>query len=54
MISLEVYENWKDQPILHDEDEWSGKYKTYGEMWYGEGYLPKRDEDLKEADYDIG
>lgn len=37
-ITLEVFLKWKDQPILHDEDEWGGKYKTYGEMWKGEGY----------------
>lgn len=38
-ISYEVYKAWKDQPILHDEDMWCGKYKTYGEMWIGEGYI---------------
>ena len=37
-ISLQTYEDWGNQPILHDEDEWGGKYKTYGEMWKGEGY----------------
>lgn len=39
MIDRETYEIWKDQPILHDEDEWGGKYSTYGEMWNGEGYV---------------
>lgn len=38
IISKEIYQEWKDQPILHDEDQWCGKYKTYGEMWIGEGY----------------
>jgi hypothetical protein len=37
-ISKETYEAWKDQPILHDEDMWMGKYKTYGEMWDCEGF----------------
>ena len=37
-IDYETYINWKDQIILHDEDEWNGKYKTVGEMWKGEGY----------------
>lgn len=37
-IDLETYLTRKDDPILHDEDEWDGKYKTYGEMWDGEGY----------------
>lgn len=37
-IELETFLYWKDQPILHDEDEWNGKYKTWGEMWVGEGY----------------
>ena len=37
-ISYEIYNAWKDQPILHDEDMWCGKYKTYGEMWIGENY----------------
>ena len=37
-ISKEIYFSWKEQPILHDEDMWSGKYETYGEMWAGEGY----------------
>lgn len=37
-ISYKVYEDWKDQQILHDEDNWGGRYKTYGEMWSGEGY----------------
>ena len=37
-ISLQTFKDWGDQPILHDEDEWGGKYKTYGEMWKGEGY----------------
>ena len=37
-IDLETYLYWKDEPILHDEDEWGGKYRTWGEMWNGEGY----------------
>lgn len=37
-IKKEIYLTWKDQPILHDEDMWYGKYQTYGEMWIGEGY----------------
>lgn len=37
-IKYDIYINWKDQIILHDEDMWNGKYKTYGEMWVGEGY----------------
>lgn len=38
MIPFDIYMRWKDQPILHDEDLWDGKYKTFGEMWIGEGY----------------
>lgn len=38
-IDNATYEKWKDQPILHDEDQWMGKYQTYGEMWSGEGYI---------------
>lgn len=38
VIAKETYDDWRDQPILHDEDQWMGKYKTYGEMWAGEGY----------------
>lgn len=38
-ITMEVFFEWKDQPILNDEDEWDGMYKTYGEMWRGEGYF---------------
>lgn len=38
-----ISEYWWDacfnDPILHDEDEWDGKYKTYGDMWLGEGYV---------------
>ena len=37
-IEFETYMEMKNEPILHDEDEWNGKYKTYGEMWDGEGY----------------
>lgn len=37
-ISRETFDSWKNQPILSDEDQWGGKYKTYGEMWTGEGY----------------
>lgn len=38
-IAPEIWRDWFDQPILHDEDDWGGKYKTYGEMWVGEGYM---------------
>lgn len=38
IISKDVYDEWKGQPILSDEDEWNGKYQTYGDMWIGEGY----------------
>ena len=38
VIDYDTFITWKDQPILHDEDDWNGKYKTYGEMWKGEGY----------------
>ena len=41
-ISKETYERFKDQPILHDEDMWNGKYRTFGEMWVGEGYSVKK------------
>lgn len=37
-ISAEVWDDFFYCPILHDEDDWDGKYKTYGEMWLGEGY----------------
>jgi len=37
-IDKEVWDDWYDQPILHDEDEWGGRYKTYGEMWEDLGY----------------
>jgi hypothetical protein len=36
-ISKETFDMWKNQPIFHDEDDWNGKYSTYGEMWRGEG-----------------
>lgn len=38
IVTRTEYNEWKDQPILHDEDMWNGKYKTYGEMWQGEGF----------------
>lgn len=38
VIDYETFITWKDQAILSDEDEWNGKYQTYGEMWKGEGY----------------
>lgn len=38
VIDYDTFLTWKDQPILHDEDDWDGKYQTYGEMWKGEGY----------------
>ena len=38
-ITWEMFRDFHNSPILHDEDEWDGKYKTYGEMWFGEGYL---------------
>ena len=37
-IEYQIYLDWKDQPILHDEDYWDGQYKTYGQMWMSEGY----------------
>ena len=37
-ISKDIYNAWKNQPILHDEDMWRGKYLTYGDMWLGEGF----------------
>ena len=37
-ISRETFDSWKNQPILGDEDQWGGRYKTYGEMRAGEGY----------------
>lgn len=36
-ITMDVFMEWRDQPILNDEDEWDGLYKTYGEMWIAEG-----------------
>lgn len=47
-ISREVYEAWRDQPILHDEDQWGGKYKTVGEMWEGEGYAVEQGPEMCE------
>lgn len=38
IIDKVTYDEWGNQPILHDEDLWSGKYKTYADMWRGEGY----------------
>lgn len=38
IIDQATYDAWKDQPVLQDEDRLSGKYRTYGEMWAGEGY----------------
>lgn len=37
-INSKTYSEWHRQPILHDEDDWNGNYRTYGEMWRGEGY----------------
>lgn len=37
-IDSETYRAWHNQPILHSEDEWDGRYQTYGDMWAGEGY----------------
>lgn len=37
-IDLETYLFWKHVEIPQIEDEWNGKYKTFGEMWDGEGY----------------
>lgn len=37
-INSKTYIEWHRQPILHDEDYWNGEYRTYGEMWRGEGY----------------
>ena len=38
-IDYWVWLRWKDTPILHDEDNWNGKYQTWGEMWEGKGYV---------------
>lgn len=38
IVSRAIYNEYKDQPILHDEDMWQGKYNTYGEMWEGENF----------------
>lgn len=38
MIDIITFATWCNQPILHNEDMWNGKYKTYGEMWIGENY----------------
>lgn len=45
IISREVYDTWRDQPVLHDEDQWGGKYKTIGDMWAGEGYTVEQQPD---------
>lgn len=37
-IDSETYRAWHNQPILQSEDEWDGRYQTYGDMWAGEGY----------------
>ena len=37
-ISWATFKEWGNQIILHDEDLWDKKYKTYAEMWEGEGY----------------
>lgn len=37
-IDYNIYNLHYTDPILHDEDCWNGLYKTYGEMWEGEGY----------------
>ena len=51
IIQYETYEDWKDIAILREEDEWDGKYKTYGEMWKGEGALVMMSDDsLKRVD----
>lgn len=47
-ISKETQEKWANQRILHDEDQWGGKYKTYGDMWKGEGYI--LDEAIEDED----
>ena len=43
-ISAEWWDVCFNAPILHDEDDWGGKYKTYGEMWLGEGYEREENE----------
>jgi hypothetical protein len=45
IVPKDVQDKWGNQPILHDEDQWQGKYKTFGDMWAGEGYK------LEEASY---
>ena len=37
-IHPDVWAKYYNAPIMHDEDEWGGQYKTYGEMWEAEGY----------------
>ena len=46
-ITKDTYYKYKDCLILHDEDDWDGKYKTYGEMWLGEGYRLKEKQILQ-------
>ena len=45
IVPKDVQDKWGNQPILHDEDQWDGKYKTFADMWKGEGYK------LEEASY---
>lgn len=48
-ITMDDFLAWRDQHILHGEDEWDGMYKTYGEMWEGEGYMIDRTKSLNEV-----
>lgn len=37
-IHPDIWAQYYNAPIMHDEDEWDGQYGTYGEMWEAEGY----------------
>lgn len=50
-ITNQIYNEFKEQPILHDEDEWNGKYKTYGDMWKGEGYAVEKRTGLNKTEF---
>ena len=52
VVDKETQEKFGSQPILHDEDQWNGKYKTYNDMWAGEGYkLEESQEDEIDKPY---
>ena len=50
-IDYSIFQKWKNQPILKDEDCWEGKYKTYGDMWKGEGYMVTKRTGLNKTEY---